>query len=109
MRGAKTETAHGAEPNIPVHIKHAKPNVGGWVVVGVRVVAGGRMGGGWVDGRAVGVLSLVKCVARWLVSVWVCCWWMMGGLWVVVGGAPSNTHPAIDQPDVGLAVAFALS
>ena len=103
MRGAKTETAHGAEPSIPVHIKHAKPNVGGWVVVGVRVVAGGRMGGGWVDGRAVGVLSLGKCVARWLVSVWVCCWWMMGG------GAPSNTRPTTDQSGVGLVVAFALS
>ena len=74
IRGAKTEPTHGAEPNIHVHIKHATPNVGGWVVGGVRVVAVGLMGGGWVDVWAVGVLWLGKCVFLWLVIWWVGCW-----------------------------------
>ena len=68
MRGAKLEQTHGAEPTIPAHIKQAKPNVGGWVVGGVRVVAGGWVGVRWVDGWAVGVLWLGKWVARWLVT-----------------------------------------
>ena len=74
IRSAKTEPTHGAEPNIHVHIKHATPNVGGWLVGGVRVVAGGRMGGGWVYGRVVGVLRLGKWLVRWLVNGWLCCW-----------------------------------
>jgi hypothetical protein len=91
MRGAKTEPAQCAEPNIPVHIKHAAPNVGGWVVGGVRVVAGGRMGGGWVDWWAVGVLWLGRWVGRWLVRGCVCCWWMKCGWWVS-GHHPTPTH-----------------
>ena len=74
MCGAKTEPTHGAEPNITVHMSHAKPNVGGWVVGGVRVVAGGRMCGGWVHWWAVGVLWLGRWAARWLVIVWTGSW-----------------------------------
>ena len=74
MRGAKLEQAHGAGPTIHAHIKQAQPSVGGWVVGGVRVVAVGLMGGGWVDVWAVGVLWLGTCVFLWLVVWWVGCW-----------------------------------
>jgi hypothetical protein len=86
--GAKPEPGHGAEPIIPVNIKHVEPSVGGWVV-GVRVVVGGRMCGRWVDGWAVGVLWLGRRVARWLVSGWVGYW--RGG---VGGGLCVELEPA---------------
>jgi hypothetical protein len=42
-----------------------------------------------------------------VVGAWVCVL-LVDDVWVVGVGTPSNTHPATDQSDVGLAVAFAL-